>query len=359
MRERDLLKYLRRNPGPELPELVPFRHATVIPAYGERESLPEVLDSIDRADKEKAVAVIVVVNHPAGADAASSLDLLDFLRKRALPRVFPVYAPDLTGGVWEARKIGMDCFIGSRLFEDLKKNFIFSLDADSPVAETYFSTVIAALEASPSAPGTVIGVKHARAADEKQEQAIRAYEKYLFRYAEKLSQAGSPYGFVSIGSGFAVRCSGYVQAGGMRKRKAGEDFYFLQELAKQGPLLGIRGPLVFPSPRLSTRVPFGTGQAVKKLLAGERLDEIPDFAFDRLAELLADAAAPGGFLSDPQKDPPGDTTGFLAAENFREVWPSIIANTPPWHEARLKAFHRWFDGLKTLRFLHAVQRAGR
>ena len=82
-------------------------------------------------------------------------------------------------------------------------------------------------------------------------------------------------------------------------------------------------------------------------------------AFDRLAEVLADAAAPGGFLSDPQKTPPGDTTGFFAAEKFREIWPSILANTPPEHEARLRAFHRWFDGLKTLRFLHAVQRAGR
>jgi len=359
MREQDLLKYLRRNPGPELPELIPFRHAAVIPAYGERESLPEVLDSIDRADGEKSVAVIVVVNHPRGADASSSLDLLDFLRERALPRVFPVYAPDLTDGVGEARKTGMDCFIRSRRFGDLKKSFIFSLDADSPVAETYFSAVISALEAAPSAPGTVIGVKHGRAPDEKQERAIRVYEKYLFRYAEKLLQAGSPYGFVSIGSGFAVRCSGYVQAGGMRKKKAGEDFYFLQELAKQGTLLRIGEPLVFPSPRLSTRVPFGTGQSVKNLLAGGCLDEIPDFAFDRLAELLAGAAAPDGFLSDPRKAPPGDTTGFLAAEKFGEIWPSVLDNTPPGHEARLRAFHRWFDGLKTLRFLHAVQRAGR
>ena len=358
MREQDLLKYLRRNPGPELPELIPFRHAAVIPAYGEREDLPEVLNSIERADEEKAVAVIVVVNHPKGTDAASSLDLLGFLRELALPRVFPVYAPDLSGGVGEARKIGMDCFIRSRHFGELKKSFIFSLDADSPVAETYFSAVISALKAASAAPGAVIGVKHGHAPDEKQEQAIRAYEKYLFRYAAKLQEAGSPYGFVSIGSGFAVRCSGYVQAGGMRKRKAGEDFYFLQELAKQGTLLRIRGPRVFPSPRLSARVPFGTGQSVKNLLEGGCLDEIPDFAFDRLAEVLADAAAPGGFLSDPQKDPPGDTTGFFAAEKFREIWPSVLENTPPGHEARLRAFHRWFDGLKTLRFLHAVQRAG-
>ena len=359
MREQDFLKYLRRNPGPELPELARFAHAVVIPAYREREELPAVLDSLARNKQAESVAVIVVVNHPAGSRAAQSLELLEHLRLRRQPRLFTLYAPDLTGGVGEARKAGMDCFVRSRRFGELDGCFIFSLDADSPVAENYFSTVIPALDASPTAPGTVIGIRHRPAENEVQEQAVRAYERYLFRYAEKLSAAGSPYGFVSIGSGFAVRTSAYVKAGGMRKKKAGEDFYFLQELAKQGPPLKIAETLVFPSPRLSARVPFGTGQAVKNLLGGGALDEIPDFAFEKLAELLADANSPDGFLSDPAQTPPGDTAGFFEAEKFGTAWRSILANTPPLHEAKLKAFHRWFDGLKTLRFLHALQRQER
>ena len=359
MRRQDFLKYLCRNPGQELPELARFSHAAVIPAYRENEELPAVLDSLLRAEQADAAAIIVVVNHPAGSSAESSRALLDYLRRRDQPRLFPLYAPDLSGGVGEARKAGMDCFVRSRRFEDLDNNFIFSLDADSPVAENYFSTVIPALEASPAAPGAIIGIRHRQAANEAQESAVRAYEKYLFRYAEKLSAAGSPYGFVSIGSGFAVRASAYVKAGGMRKRQAGEDFYFLQELAKQGALLKIPETLVFPSPRMSERVPFGTGQAVKSLLGGGSLDEIPDSAFEKLAELLADANAPDGFLSDPHKTPPGDTAGFFEAEKFGAAWRSILANTPPRHEARLKAFHRWFDGLKTLRFLHALQRQRR
>lgn len=359
MREQDFLKYLHRNPGRELPELVRFSHAVVIPAYREEEELPVVLDSLRRSRNAENTAVIVIVNHPAGSSAAPSLNLLDQLRLRDQPRVFSLYAPDLAGGVGEARKAGMDCFIRSRRFEDLDNSFIFSLDADSPVAENYFSTVIPALEAVPSAPGAVIGIRHRQGEDEAQEQAVRAYERYLFRYAEKLSEAGSPYGFVSIGSGFAVRSSAYVKAGGMRKKKAGEDFYFLQELAKQGTLLKIADTLVFPSPRLSARVPFGTGQAVKNLIKGNTLDEIPNFAFEKLAELLADAGSPDGFLSDPARTPHGDTAGFFEAENFGTAWRSVLANTPPRHEARLKAFHRWFDGLKTLRFLHALQRQGR
>ena len=359
MRKQDFLKYLRRNPGQELPELARFSHAAVIPAYRENEELPEVLDSLRKAEKTDSVAVIVVVNHPAGSSAESSLALLDHLSRRDQPQLFTLYAPDLAGGVGEARKAGMDCFVRSRKFEELDNSFIFSLDADSPIAENYFSAVIPALAAAPAAPGAIIGIRHGQAESEAQESAVRAYERYLFRYAEKLSAAGSPYGFVSIGSGFAVRASAYVKAGGMRKRQAGEDFYFLQELAKQGSLLKIPEVLVFPSPRISDRVPFGTGQAVKSLLGGGSLDEIPDSAFEKLAEVLADANSPDGFLSDPNKTPPGDTAGFFKAEKFGAAWQSILINTPPRHEARLKAFHRWFDGLKTLRFLHAIQRQKR
>jgi len=47
-----------------------------------------------------------------------------------------------------------------------------------------------------------------------------------------LQQAGSPYAYHTIGSAFACRAEAYIAAGGMNRRHAAEDFYFLQQLAK-------------------------------------------------------------------------------------------------------------------------------
>ena len=357
MREQDFRKYLRKNPGREIPELAGFRHCAVIPAWQENQYLPEVLNSLERAPKAGSVAILVVVNHPAGASPEDSLELLNILEKRAQPGVFALYAPDLKGGVGEARKIGMDCFTRSRTFEQLDKSVIFSLDGDSPVEADYFQESLAVLEQHPDAPGIIIKIRHGQANTPEQEWAIREYERYMFRYASKLQESGSPYGFVSIGSGFAVRVRSYIQSGGMKIKKAGEDFYFLQELAKQGTFCHSDQILVHPSPRISERVPFGTGQSVKSLLGGTPLDDIPDFAFDALKVLLDAAASPEGFLSrENVENIPGDIPRFLEAENFPAVWKLILKNTPQNHPARYRAFCRWFDGLKTLRFLHACQK---
>ena len=60
----------------------------------------------------------------------------------------------------------------------------------------------------------------------------------------------------------AVRSSAYQKQGGMNKRKAGEDFYFLQKIMKLGGYTNLKSCTVYPSPRVSTRVPFGTGKAI-------------------------------------------------------------------------------------------------
>jgi hypothetical protein len=358
MREQDFRKYLQKNPGSFIPELAAYRHCVVIPAWNENASLPEVLDSIGRARKDEPIAVIVVVNHPAEADPVISLEMLDILSKRAQWGVFSLYAPELKGGVGEARKLGMDCFTRSRDFKQLKDSVIFSLDGDSPVREEYFSESLAVLAQNPDSPGIIIKIRHSQAETREQEEAIREYERYMFRYAQKLKDAGSPYGFVCIGSGFAVRTKHYIQSGGMKIKKAGEDFYFLQELAKQGTLCHSRSILVHPSPRISERVPFGTGRSVKDLLSGNTLNDIPDSAFENLAILLKSAASPDGFLSPGNTGIiPGDEPLFLQSEKFPQIWQSILKNTPNDHNARYKAFCRWFDGLKTLRFLHACQRS--
>lgn len=365
MKERDFCKYLRRTPRipKPPPELAAFPEAVVIPAYDEEEELPATLASLAAAG-DGDVAVIVVVNYPAGTDPESSRRLFERLSNEPLyenRRLFPVYAPELTGGVGEARRLGMDMFIASRTPESVEQGIIFSLDADSRVAPDYFRRVRAELAANPAAPGVLIAVSHRAAPSPAQEAAIRRYERYLQRYADSLHRAGSPYDFIAIGSGFAVRAAACIRAGGMKRRRAGEDFYFLQELAKLGTLARISDPLVFPSPRSSARVPFGTGPAVSALLAGEELPEISDHAFAMLGRVIAAATAPEGLAGEAKNFRSSldrVAVDFFERERFFQLWPEIAANQPDTREAKLRAFHRWFDGLKTLRFLHAVDAVG-
>ena len=54
----------------------------------------------------------------------------------------------------------------------------------------------------------------------------------------------------------------------MNRRKAGEDFYFLHKLVLLDYYGNIKTTTVFPAPRLSDRVPFGTGAALKKWIKG-------------------------------------------------------------------------------------------
>ena len=152
-----------------------------------------------------------------------------------------------------------------------------------------------------------------------------------------------------VGRGNAVggACPAQViKCGGMKIRKAGEDFYFLQELAKTSGVGVIEKKLVFPSPRISERTPFGTGQAVKDIIAGKNLSEVSDEAFDRLEKVLKAVV----FENLDSDTPMLPENTFFEAERFFKVWSGIRRNTPP--GKLCDAFHIWFDGLKTLRFLH-------
>ena len=325
------------------------RVCAVIPCYNENACIGEPLSSLKVA-AEKApfpVAVLAVVNFPRGEAPAESLKLLERFRRGefGIKNLLFLYAPDLEGGVGAARKLGMDSFLQNIPCEAVPDALLFSLDADTAVEPAYFAETARFLAES-RAGGVTIGYRHRPGETPEQERAIRRYEAYLDRYVDRLEECGSPYAFHSVGSAFAVKGEAYIRCGGMKVRRAGEDFYFLQELAKTAGVSRLPEVLVHPSPRLSCRTPFGTGRAVRDLMEGKPLPEISDAAFARLKVLLA-------ALSEETLDcgaPALPESAFLQKERFFEVWPGIRRNTSPGR--RLRAFHVWFDGLKTLRFLH-------
>ena len=96
--------------------------------------------------------------------------------------------------------------------------------------------------------------------------AIALYELHLRYYLHSVRSTGYPHAFHTVGSAFAVRADIYCQEGGMNRRQGGEDFYFIQKVAQRGSWSECNETCVYPSPRPSDRVPFGTGPAVARLI---------------------------------------------------------------------------------------------
>lgn len=346
-----------------------FAGAVVIPALAEEDSLFDTLRSLDQNPREllSRVLVLVVVNHRAGAedtDKAANLRTLRKLAERpssALQLAWIDAAseglelPDRTGGVGLARKIGFDRAL-ERLDYAGAPPLLIALDADTLVRPDYLASLHRHFETA-GAGGGVVPFLHQRGKTPEEDRAIAHYELYLRHYVLGLSLAGSPYAFHTVGSTMACRAEAYVRAGGMNRRRAGEDFYFLQQMAKTSGVARVEGTVVYPSARPSHRTPFGTGRRVARLLAGEE-DALRFYrpeSFRLLGAWLDLAAQEWRTPGEDVLGKAGKLSEFLAEYLNRmrlpEIWERLRKNHPG-RKAFLSGFHGWFDGLKTLQLLH-------
>ena len=98
MKSFDVGKYLRKNPPPECSFPRKCSVAVVIPAYNENYSIDSTVNSVIAAAKysEIEVAVIVVINYPAGADSTESEKLYQDFQNGKFPScVQAIYLPEL------------------------------------------------------------------------------------------------------------------------------------------------------------------------------------------------------------------------------------------------------------------------
>ncbi len=140
----------------------------------------------------------------------------------------------------------------------------------------------------------------------------------------------------------------------MNTRRAAEDFYFLEAIAKVTSIRTVEPALVFPSNRLSDRVIFGTGKAMtRRVESGERIAPYPPEAFEVLRRFLE-------VYSFPHPDVPSLVAAvqsldpwvfeFLESYRFTRAMEHIHA-TSKTPKQLLRQKHLWFDALKTLRFV--------
>ena len=348
-----------------------FHGAVVIPSLAEGESLLRTLDSLaaNPVDSLAQFLVVVVVNHRIDAapeiKACNRADLLTLSRLQPASGLRLAWVdaatqgremPNSNSGVGLARKIGMDLALGR--LDWSAQPLLICLDADTLVEPNYLEAIRSHFEKNQNGAAS-LAFRHQSTADPVRQTAIERYELFVRSYVLGLERAGSPYAFATIGSAIACRAMTYVRVGGMNRRKAGEDFYFLQQAAKTDGVAALRSTRVFPSSRTSARVPFGTGASMTQML-GENPSALlfyPAQAFEILAGLLARVRSNPDVESTQLINLAGniapELADFLERAKFAVVW-SGIRNNHPEGTQRFKAFHVWFDGLKTLRLIHAL-----
>ena len=338
----------------------------VIPCFDEPD-LVGTLESLAQCNPTQApVEIIIVINQGVNApsqavtqnqqtmnQASTWITHHSFEKLRF--RLLTTYdLPKKYAGVGLARKIGMDEALYR--FGSIGYNGgIICLDADCRVAPNYLETLEQVF--AQGAHATSIFFEHRLDAGPALNQGILQYELFLRYYVTALRFAGYPYAYHTIGSSMAVRAETYAISGGMNRRKAGEDFYFLHKVAPLGKYYEITHTAVYPSSRTSHRVPFGTGKAQQKWLdqaSNSLLTYDPQTFIDLKAFLgitrqlfQANAASLKGIYENL----PASIQAFFGWE---ELWSqvNILNKQTAQLESFLKRWFHWLDGLRVLKYVH-------
>lgn len=353
---RQITKYLATYGEPEALQLDlpphPKKHVLVIPAY------QESIDAIEAVfDHLQDLVVILVVNSPDASDLSTQQLLKDikanwqaeaqgYWRSPGNNLVCVVdrvnHPINKRQGVGHARKIGADIalrFIQERLVE---YPWIYSTDADAILPQDYF-----AQPTEHELAFTLFRFQHESAND----TAAALYEFSLLWYALGLHWAGSPYGYPTVGSTIAFQAEHYAKVRGFPKRSAGEDFYLLNKLRKLGDY-EYQSATIRLSNRRSDRVPFGTGPGLKKidnLIDPNEMTFYHPHCFAELKDFLLKLRSSQEAANLTDHFSKNVIAEFVSDQ---ELLPLLSRQQGQKPEVYLKFVEDWFDGFRTLKFIH-------
>ena len=366
--------YLERYAFPnELFENVPVSEdlglIITIPSFHEP-GLLQSLKSLKACDLPQGdTEVLIVINQPDNASKEQDQTNQETFQQASLWAkkhhtdrlkflVSPVLKiPSKVAGVGMARKIAMDEAVRRFYKTKNKQGIITGFDADTTCSPDYMTAVSFAFQQDTSLHGASIFFEHPlEEINGRLRSGIIAYELHLRYLINALRITGYPYAFHTIGSSMAVNSRAYEKQGGMNKRKAGEDFYFLHKIMNLGNYREIHSTTVHPSARVSTRVPFGTGKAMQTWMDSMQEDYL---TYD--PRIFEDLEETWHFLSLILRNPQEKTMGY------HRLPPSMKAfvDEAEWELQVGKAFHQtadpitfqkrlftWLSGLKILQYVH-------
>ena len=355
------LEWIRHSPLP------PYHENTqvviIIPALAE-EHIVETIDSLTQnADPECHVECLIMINESESAlESVRRVNEISFEKaQNALVNneltwidfhiVYCYEIPHKDYGVGFVRKLLMD--EAARRFHGSNTGMIASLDGDCRVSRNYCTELAKLQHARLKKELFVIHFEH-RIDESTYPDIICDYEIHLRYFINMQAWLRLPYAFQTIGSSFCVRSDSYLQIGGMNKRKAGEDFYFIHKFSKKGTCDRLARCTVFPSGRISDRVPFGTGKAVGD--ASRRSAKILTYNPASFRQLSVFIGQLKEIWSEPMVQTLIEKCPMLVREYFgnEKHITSIerLKQNTRSYETFEKAFFQWFDAFKLMKFLH-------
>jgi hypothetical protein len=351
-----------------------FDNVIVVPAIAEHNNIQNLLASLQQNDRKyfDRTLILFIINNNVSASEEIKLEnysTIYFLKNLVTDSDLNIglidastgrYSmPDKEGGVGLARKIGMDLALRLFDYKSSRKKLLICLDADCIVDRNYLSTIVDACN-NHNMNAAVVDYEHLLPENDFDKSAIINYEIFLRYYVLGLKYAGSPFAFHSVGSTMVCDFENYIKIGGMNKRKAAEDFYFLEKLAKQTIIHKIADTKVYPSSRGSWRVPFGTGQRINRFKAGTHNEyELFDpEVFEILKKWIllfnSESILSGSeYLSKAEQIKP-ELALFLKQNNFDLQWNKISNNTKSENQIQ-KQKTIWFDGFRTMKLIHYLR----
>ena len=354
-------KLIATEPGPEL------KYIVVIPSFAETSLLP-TLESIKGCQFHPSqVEIIILINEPDGvADEYHKINEAAYHELNSITHdplvIHCLYITDIPvkiSGVGNARKLAMDeASDRLRKVGRGKDGIIINLDADCTVTPNYFEAIDQFFKLNPKIELANIHFEHdlESIVNEKALDAIISYELHLRYFIGMQQWLGLPYAFQTIGSAFAVRAEAYGTVGGMSKRKAGEDFYFIHKFSKKGTIGNLHECTVLPSGRSSFRVPFGTGKAVSQILNSEQV--FKTYHPQSFIEIEPFVNLVRSFYSSEFEDLKSILESpileFLKVQDFEQVLLKLKSNSRSYKTFQ-KAFFQWFDAFRLMKYLHFVR----
>lgn len=350
-----------------------LKYVIVIPCYNEFDII-STLESIKNCESPKSsLEVIIVINSSEDSDKTiidQNKNTYNEVKKwieqhdNSSLRFFVLLEEGLPGkfsGAGLARKIGMDQAVSRFNKINRDDGFIISIDADSKLRSNYFVEIEKHLDQFPKSNVFTTYFEHAIDGDEFEKEiyeAICTYELYLRYYKIATKFTGFPYSFYTIGSCFAVSSKAYMKQGGMNKKQAGEDFYFLHKIFPLGQSYEINSTCVYPSSRPSNRVPFGTGPMVISIANSNEDFLTYDFrAFTDLQKFfkILDQLykLPTNELAEILYQLPLPIVDFLSNNDIHSALEEINENSSSLKTFR-KRFFDWFNAFRILKYLNVT-----
>lgn len=361
-----------------------FENIVVIPAIDEFDNLQKLFVSLSKNNPKYFIDTLflLVVNNLESTEEAVKIEnkkTLEIFRKiiNKIPEngfvdnmlmsginiglidASSVVLPEKEGGVGFARKIGLDLGLTRLDYESSKKKILVCLDADCEVESNYLESIIELVNEKNIAAGYV-EYEHPLPEDDEEKTAIIIYEIFLRYYVLGLKYSGSFFAFDTIGSTMICDYESYIKIGGMNKKKAAEDFYFMEKLAKITNVQKISSTKIYPSPRRSWRVPFGTGQRINRYFSythNEFLLLDPN-CFVVLKQWLQifmseEILSAQEYIKIAETIHP-ELAKFLTEQSFHTSWEKILTDTDK-KEQLQKQKQFWFDGFRTLKLIHHLR----